>query len=238
MLTEISVTGQIALGTAQDAQDADEETGSRVIIPCGPRFNVPPLHLIRPNNMRRCVHPSSLPWSNLTLYHRFASWIDQLPLATVQRVHHITHGDSHYRFHEHQDALDDDVFQYFTWSGGSMDGTLRTSLVVAVQPVWAVEEVVLHVMSNADTVSPLLIATESLSHSAQYSMPASPTEAGALTPPNQLWAKVNKVPDTHLSTVLMHMSIALRPVHAAQLPILCSHHLQCVAVWRLFRRYT
>jgi hypothetical protein len=70
------------------------------------------------------------------------SWVDQLPLETVQRIMHIIFPDSYEWLIQPETSrgADEEIFRYFTWSASSKHSHLHeveeASVIIAVQPPW------------------------------------------------------------------------------------------------------
>jgi hypothetical protein len=87
----------------------------------------------------------------MLIISRMASWLDNLPLMTVQRTLHLIHPSSrhwHWSLTLDITTMDRDIFQYFTWTLQADPQVLaqaddavkrnigRFSVVLAFQPPW------------------------------------------------------------------------------------------------------
>jgi hypothetical protein len=77
-----------------------------------------------------------------------ASWLDNVPLQTVQHIIHLLYPQTQsWTFgeggEENVDQRDNDIFRFFTWltdDAQSLHVDCRHSLVVAYQPPWILSE--------------------------------------------------------------------------------------------------
>ncbi|KAJ7614780.1 hypothetical protein FB45DRAFT_936050 [Roridomyces roridus] len=123
-------------GTSLGVDDLDSETGDRFTVPCPPTFDIVPHSGRRPTDITRMV-----------------SWLDYLPLMSVQRALRLVFPDqtSRWAFSLGDDVENTDrkVFQYFIWSYSGPGAPMlctplgsipRYPLVVAFQPPWILSE--------------------------------------------------------------------------------------------------
>jgi hypothetical protein len=120
-------------------------SGERLTVPASNfKISIPEYSLNRPENIAQSASSILRVYHEPTLLHSIATWLENYPLATVQRAMHLTYPDSKAWVCQMDDSThdDQDILRYFTWSapvaGTSSRGVKnrQTSVVVIYQPPW------------------------------------------------------------------------------------------------------
>ncbi|KAJ3543369.1 hypothetical protein NM688_g5862 [Phlebia brevispora] len=124
-----------------DVAEPDTATGEGLTVPCSDQsFYVPPKVLGQPSDL-----------------NRITKWVYDYPLATVQRIMHLTFGQTRqWEFSEPVSDIDHHLVKTITWDYIIQDGmAAESSLVVIVQPPWIASAKDLESFVKCDKLPPL-----------------------------------------------------------------------------------